>query len=380
MSGAVTRVLIIDDDEACRRFVRTVLAPREGFEVLEAASAAEGLEVVERETPDAVLLDVRMPRMSGTEVLRLLRRRRFEGPVVMLTGCTRRETIIDCFTHGADHYLTKPLSATELLSSLSKAFSAHAQQRDEAMRLERAFTANITHELRTPLQALMSFPLFALEDLEHGQVDRASELLRETRTAAERMAELIDHVLDLSVIEAGRAEFTMEQVDFGELIDGMVRSLRPLADDKGIELRQAARRPVEVAADRLRMEQVLRNLIGNAVKFTEAGGRVEVRAQRLGPRLRVSVADTGPGIPEAELQAVFEKFRQGSRTRGRVKGSGLGLVVCREIVVAHGGRIWAENVPAGHGALFHFELPLDHAARSHGFDAHPQQPQEAGAP
>jgi len=353
------KLLVVDDEPSVRLLLRTTLEEETtGFEIIEASDGAEAISQVTKHQPDLILLDLQMPVLDGVSVIKHLRRNHIYTPVIMLTALSDRESIIRCMEAGATRYVIKPFRTEELLSTLSHAFADAALTNDRARRHEQAFIANVSHEMRTPLQALRSFPLLALKDLDNGDLDGVREKLQQTRDAATRLGGLIDSVLDLSSIESGHVEYRMEQGDLSLLIRDVMDELGQLAKEKRVFLVNHAPNRLCFTMDRGRLRQVLVNLVGNAIKFTPSQGRIDIdAAMNEGNEVHLSVADNGEGIPGNELQFIFEKFRQSSTTAGRIKGTGLGLVICREVVNAHGGRIWAENAESG-GAVFHVQLPI----------------------
>lgn len=219
------------------------------------------------------------------------------------------------------------------------------------------FLASVSHELRTPLTSIRSFSELLLTYPDESLATRA-EFLEIIRGESDRMTALINEVLDLAKIEAGGAPWRFAPVAAGEALRAAGRGVRGLAEAKGIDLQwdvPAGLPPVW--ADRDRLVQVLSNLLGNALKFTAAGW-VRAGAQRRDDHLLFFVADSGPGIPGGELEAIFEKFRQGGDVLvDKPRGTGLGLAICREIVGRHRGRIWAES-EVGRGSTFYCLIPL----------------------
>ena len=222
------------------------------------------------------------------------------------------------------------------------------------------FLAHISHELRTPLASIREGTQLLLDQIPGPLTKEQRETLRIMTESSERLIRLISTLLDLSKMEAGMMEYRIVLTDLAHLAQTSVNKVRFLAEGKRIQiLIDAPGRRLWVPADGLRIEQVLDNLLSNALKFSPEGGTVNLRMvpdATVGV-IRVSVSDTGPGIPPEDLPYIFERFYQGHmQARTALVGSGLGLALAKKIVEAHGGRIWAESEP-GKGTTVHFTLP-----------------------
>jgi len=223
-------------------------------------------------------------------------------------------------------------------------------------RMRREFVANVSHELRTPLASIRA----VVETLEAGAADDpvvASEFFSRIIAEVDHLVGLVDELLDLARLETGRAVLETEPSDPVDLLTRAVERLRPQVERAGLVLQiEVPPGLPQVRVDRGRIEQVLINLVHNAVKFTPEGGEIVARAKLADGMLQMSVRDTGVGIPAEELPRIFERFYKSDAAR-RSPGSGLGLAIAKHIVQAHGGAIWAESTP-GAGATVSFSLPL----------------------
>ena len=231
-------------------------------------------------------------------------------------------------------------------------------QLERANRLKSEFLANVSHELRTPMNAIIGYSKLMLDGLD-GELNAQQEAdLQRVTTAADNLLGLINGLLDLSKIEAGRMEINVEEVDVRPIVEDVVALVRPQSDSKDLDVH--ANLPADlppILADRARFRQVLVNLMSNSVKFTDKGS-VTVSATSGDGWVTMSVADTGIGI-SAEAQAyIFDEFRQAdASTTRRYGGTGLGLAISKRLVALHGGRIWVESGPDG-GAIFSFTMPV----------------------
>ena len=234
---------------------------------------------------------------------------------------------------------------------------------EQASKAKSEFLANMSHELRTPLNAILGFTEMLADGLYGPVAAPFKEPLADIQTNGRHLLRLINDVLDLSKIEAGRMELAVEAYSAQEVVAMVRASLRSLAEEKGLEFKAEldAGLPEVMLGDARRITQCLLNLAGNALKFTKHGG-VTLRVARDGEAVRYSVSDTGIGIPPDQLAEVFAEFRQIDATVTReFGGSGLGLSITKKFVEMHGGRIWVES-RLGEGSTFHFTIPLESAA------------------
>jgi signal transduction histidine kinase len=256
------------------------------------------------------------------------------------------------------------LVAQSQLLALSKVLADQRDAAEAANRSKSEFLANISHELRTPLHGILSYARFGIDEAEAGDRGELRGFFDNVGRSAEALLDLVNDLLDLSKLEAGRMRFDLQATCLDALIEVVVDEFRSMIARKEIRIRY--RRPDEttiVLADEDRFKQVIRNLLSNAVKFSPDKSTVHVAARRIGKTVLISVRDEGPGIPPDELELVFDKFMQSSKTKSGSGGTGLGLAICREIVAGHHGRIWAEN-NSRQGCSFYCELPLAPAEAS----------------
>jgi signal transduction histidine kinase len=231
-------------------------------------------------------------------------------------------------------------------------------QLEQASKAKSEFLANMSHELRTPLNAILGFTEMILDELYGETPAELKEPLADIQTNGKHLLRLINDVLDLSKIEAGRMELSVGDYAVEDVVSTVRASLRSIADDKGLELvAEIEPNLPEAYGDSKRITQCLLNLVGNALKFTNQG-RVVVGVGRVGDQLRYRVSDTGIGIPADQLEEVFAEFRQVDTTTTRdFGGTGLGLSITKKFVEMHGGRIWVES-ELGKGSTFYFTIPL----------------------
>ncbi|MEZ5102108.1 MAG: HAMP domain-containing sensor histidine kinase [Thermoleophilia bacterium] len=236
------------------------------------------------------------------------------------------------------------------LGELARAFDRMAERIQREDELRRTLVADVAHELRTPLAIAQGELEALLDGVEEPTPDRLGSLHEELL----RLGRLVEDLGTLSAAEAAGLRLEQARVDLAEVVRRAVEATGSLARAAGVTVELTAD-AASVAGDPVRLEQVARNLLANAIKFTPEGGRVEVRVARAGDACELEVADTGPGIPEDELARVFDRFWRGRHAAG-VAGTGIGLAVVHELVAAHGGRVGAASRPGG-GAAFTVTLP-----------------------
>jgi signal transduction histidine kinase len=232
---------------------------------------------------------------------------------------------------------------------------------EAANRAKSHFLANISHELRTPLHGILSYAKFGLDETGDARLGELHEFFDNVDHCANTLLHLVNDLLDLSKLESGRMNFQFQTVDAGKLVEAVIGEFMSLCAKKQIAIcYRGPEKPIAANLDPGRMQQVLRNLLSNAAKFSPASGAICVRLRQADNAMLLSVRDGGPGIPPDETEAVFDKFIQSSKTRSNDGGTGLGLAICREIVGGHRGKIWAEN-NAAVGCTFFVAIPLDHS-------------------
>ena len=223
-------------------------------------------------------------------------------------------------------------------------------------RVRQEFLANISHELRTPLTAILAF----VETLEDGAIDDAENgrrFLASVRRNAQRMHALIDDILELSFIESGNTSLDKRNVNAAHAVDEVFNDLSAAAEAKSVELINKITGDVSIFADPTRLDQMLTNLVDNAIKFNRENGSVEVRFANREGRGLIEVIDTGEGIPPEHIKRIFERFYRGDRSRAReIGGTGLGLSIVKHLARLHGGEVYVTS-KLGRGTTFHIELP-----------------------
>jgi signal transduction histidine kinase len=229
---------------------------------------------------------------------------------------------------------------------------------EAANRAKSEFLANMSHELRTPLHGILGFADLGIMRGARATPEKLRDYFQRISQSGKVLLALLNDLLDLAKLEAGKMSFERQRVDLASLLNTVADEFASLTSERHLTIRWCTpARAIDVLLDPVRIMQVIRNLLSNAVKFSPPGGTIELSLHREERSVRVCVGDQGIGVPAAELDTIFDKFVQSSPSKTGTGGTGLGLAICREIVTAHQGRIWAENRPAG-GTVFTVELPL----------------------
>lgn len=368
-------ILIIDDNALLCDTLRDFLA-LEGYPVDTALDGASGLGKLQRGGYDLVISDIKMPGLSGLDVLRAIRERSPDTEVILMTGYASLETAVEALRLGAYDYILKPFDHLDLVIKTIRRALEKQQLSREVTRQTRELQAAyaqlqvlekmkgdlinmVVHDLRLPLFSLMG----CLEYVQQNAhlTGQEARILSVAQQAGQQMTGLITEMLDISKLEEGRMPIVQAETDLQELIARTLAQVEALAAKNGVTLGvEFPARVPPVSVDQAVIGRVLLNLLSNALKFTPEGGRITVRGAVTGgtDELQIEVEDTGIGFePDYQLK-VFDKFEQAeSRQQGQWLGIGLGLTFCKLAVEAHGGRIWAQSAP-GQGSTFRFSLPL----------------------
>lgn len=357
------RILIVDDEAGLRDMLVFGLSDR-GYHVVAASSGEEAIEKVKHEFFDLIVCDIMMPGISGVDVLKEIKGIQPDAEVVMATGYATLETAVESMKLGAFDYIPKPYGLDQLCVVFDKAcehrsLKAQVGHLQELNRMKSEFLANMSHELRTPMNAIIGYTSLML-DRSYGEITPKQENgLKRIETNSRNLLQLINNILDLSKINAGRMQLYKETCHLKEITDEVIQTVECLARERMLTLTADVPENLSFETDKTKLKQVLINLIANAIKFTHKGS-VSIKAESLlsPARIRFFVQDTGIGIKPEDLPLLFEEFKQldASPTR-EYGGTGLGLAISKKIVELMGGTIEVKSV-VDVGSTFMVTLPL----------------------
>lgn len=370
-SAAGPKILVVDDNEQNRALARATLED-ENYVVIVAENGEKALRLFEEQRPDCILLDVRMPGLSGFDVCAKIRALRdgADTPVVFLTALRDVDTFDAALRAGGDDFLTKPVRPTELVMRVQAAlrirrlnasnreyYELARRQRDDLMRLQlqkERLMAFVVHDLKNPVGTVDLHAQLLLRNKELPEQARSTVV--SIRSEIRSLMRLIMNLLDISKSEEGKLVVVSSNVDLGALTKEVIEAAEVLAKAKNIRLETALDvKTVRGDADLLR--RVLENLIDNAVRHAPEDSVVRLSAQDQGSAVEVRLVDQGSGVPPELRERIFDPFVQvESKDRAVTRtGRGLGLAFCRLAVDAHGGRIWVEDGQPG--AVFCLSIP-----------------------
>ena len=389
-------VLLVDDNPTNLHLLIDQLQ-KSDYKLLIAPSGEQALQQTERIAPDLILLDVMMPGIDGFETCRRLKENAAtkDIPVIFMTALTETVDKLKGFTVGGVDYITKPFQSEEvfarvethvtlrslqkrleeknaqLQAEIARRMQAEAELQESNQQLEAAnaskdkFFSIIAHDLRSPFNWLIGLTQIIVENIETYQKDKIKDMLTRLHASTETVYALLTNLLAWSRLQRGHLEYAPAEIALAPLAAQNIHLLAAVAEQKQITLTSRIPEGLAAYADQNMVDAVLRNLLSNAVKFTPAGGTVSVSAQANENAVEMAVIDTGVGIDAEDLAKLFRidvKYTN-IGTAGE-RGSGLGLILCKELIEKHGGALRVESA-VGQGTAFRLTLPQKSTSSDH---------------
>lgn len=370
------RVLLVEDDEDDYVLTSSLLSEiNEDRFVLEWVTTYDAaMEMIARNLHDVCLLDYRLGRHNGLDLLRDARAYGYTSPIILLTGQGDHEIDVEAMKAGAADYLIKgQLNASLLERSIRYAMEQkrieeervqHIREQEARAQAEAAnqakddFLAMVSHELRTPLNAMLGWvQLLRLRQGDEETLNRAIDAIERN---ANLQAQFVEDLLDITRIVNGNLRLEMRPLELASVIEPIIEETRSAADAKSIQLEAVlSQSGKKISGDPDRLRQIISNLLSNAVKFTLKGGRIKIQTDYTDTTAKIIISDTGKGISPDLLPHIFDRYRQASdATIKRQGGLGLGLAIAHNLVEMHGGKITAASAGENQGATFTVALPL----------------------
>lgn len=355
-------ILIIDDEESLRDGCRQALE-KSGYTVLTAGEGLEGIKIARESNPEIAFIDLKMPGISGMEIIEILSQDIPDIVMIMITGYASIVSAVEAIQKGAYDYLPKPFSPDQLRTVARRGLDHRnlkieaRRLREEKERMEKSFITFVSHEMRSPLVVIRQY-IESLKAIAGDRFDKeVKEIIERCSVRIQGLEDLIEHWLDLSRIENGTFVQKKEPLRLSHITARIEEEMTPVCKGKGINLEiHIPDTQLEIVGDEESLVRVFTNIIGNATKYTPEGGKITVSAQREDYYITVMISDTGSGIPQDKLPFIFEPFFRVKGKEERHKGSGLGLTFCKKIMESHGGEISAAS-KEGEGTTFILKFP-----------------------
>ncbi|OGX04200.1 MAG: hypothetical protein A3G87_01405 [Omnitrophica bacterium RIFCSPLOWO2_12_FULL_50_11] len=382
---AALQLLLVEDnpDHAALARNAIVKSKQQMYQVDVSGSAEEAMGRLKDGHFHMVVSDFHLTGKTGLELLGWLNHQEIDLPFIMVTGEGDEKTAVKAMQDGAYNYIVKDDNYLKVLPHVvdetfiryhadkeRERFELEIRQKNVQLekanrelktldRLKSAFVDSVSHDIRSPLNSVRESIALILDGVVNPVEEKGKKVLEIAQRSIERLTKMINDLLDFSKLERGKMRLYIEPCDIQVLVDESIATLKSLADKKKINLQFKPKEDFpKVSCDGDRLVQVFTNLIGNAIKFTPEQGTISVDTEVIDSGVKVTVADTGSGIKQEDLERIFERFEQVKGTdSGGIKGTGLGLAICRELVKLHQGEIWAES-ELGKGSRFIVSLPI----------------------
>ncbi len=355
-------ILIIDDEETIRDGCRQTLQ-KSGYDVFTAAQGSEGIKIAREVKPLLAFVDLKMPGISGTEIIDILSNDIPDIVSVVITGYASIVSAVESMKKGAYDYLPKPFTPDQLRAVTRRALEHRnlkieaSRLKEEKERMEKNFITFVSHEMRSPLVTVQQY-METLRNVMGAQLSKdVLDIIERCSKRIQNLHDLVEHWLDVNRIENDTFLKDKEPIGLDSIINKSVEELRPLCERRGLSIRYDVSDDLpDIIGDKESILRVLINIIGNATKYTPSGGEISVGTEYDDYYVSVNISDTGAGIPQEHLPFIFEPFYRVKGKQERHKGSGLGLTFCKRIMDAYGGKIEVSS-KEGKGTTFTLRFP-----------------------
>jgi signal transduction histidine kinase len=363
-------ILIVDDVAANLKLLSDTLKA-EGYKIRPVPNGALALQVAEKEKPALILLDIMMPGMNGYKVCRQLKEnpKLKDVPVIFISALNDTNDIVKGLNLGGVDYITKPFRPEEIKARVSTHLKLHLQSIELLRKNRELQEINVTkdklfsimaHDLRSPFTSLLGLTKIMTENIKTLSPEKIEKMAGILNKSARNLFNLLENLLQWARMQQGNISFNPESFLLFFEVSGCISSIFDSAENKGIEINLNIPDNLEVLADMHMFETVIRNVIFNAVKFTPKGGRITVSAKTTANNFaEISIRDTGIGMNNELMSKLFKLDEQTGRTGTEGEPTtGLGLIICKDFIERHGGKIWVES-EEGKGSTFYFTFPLN---------------------
>ena len=370
---ALLKVLVVDDEPGIRSGVIRILQNFQvnypfmdeeySFEVYEAATGEEGIEMLEREKPDILLLDNKLPGIQGIDVLEYLREKKYDIVVAMITSYASLDVAVRATRDGATDFIPKPFTPQELKSSIENITKQQYLKRithkmnQEGKKIRYQFLSVLSHELKAPLNAIEGYLRMMKEKQSGDRIEDYESPIERSLQRVQGMRNLIMDLLDFTKIRLERKQEKVIEVDLAEIASGAIVTVQPYAIQKEVTVNLIVKADSRIMADPTDMDIIFNNLISNAVKYNKNGGTAEISVDSNADEAIIRFSDTGIGISKEDIENLFTEFVRIKNDKTRnISGSGLGLSIVRKVVDLYNGSISVESKP-DEGSIFTVRIP-----------------------
>ena len=367
------KILVVDDEPGIRSGISRILRNFRvdypfmdeafNFEVFEAPTGEDGIEMIEGKHPEIVLLDNKLPGIQGIEVLEYIRKKQLNIIVVMITSYASLELAVKATSDGAYDFIPKPFTPQELKASIEsitkRVFLTNMAKtlKDTGRQIRFQFLSVLSHELKAPLNAIEGYLKMAKEHQLGDKIEDYDQIFDRSLERIKGMRNLILDLLDLTKVTSGKAKRELVRVDLGQIARMAMDTMRPYSIQRDIKITLDDPHKINICADPDEMEIIFNNLFSNAIKYNVEGGRVECTLEESNEKITITVKDTGIGITELEMDKLFQDFvRIKNEKTKNITGSGLGLSIVKKLAENYKGKIEVSSIP-DKGSIFVVTLP-----------------------